>query len=181
MNDPQTMPSLLPCPCGSPVTLHYLENEQYSARCDACQCRLLFYAESKHGAIEWYNAHHTRSPASPTISEELARDASVMYAHHLALNWSAEKAMAHVLGKFTAALEAAGLGGEKWIPCAERMPPSGIYLFYRPEAVIDDCRYGAHIGTAFYYSDEEGDHFTADYHGPVAATHWRPLPKGPTP
>jgi hypothetical protein len=73
----------------------------------------------------------------------------------------------------------AAVGVDAWVGMSDRKPPSGIHLFYRPAITIGGCQYGANIGTAFYYKDEEGEHYTADYHGPSSPTHWQPLPAEP--
>jgi hypothetical protein len=95
----------------------------------------------------------------------------------LDLLWELGRALA-ALRNAPVAIPAA-VGVDAWVGMSDRKPPSGIHLFYRPAITIGGCQYGANIGTAFYYKDEEGEHYTADYHGPSSPTHWQPLPAEP--
>lgn len=65
-----------------------------------------------------------------------------------------------------------------WTALADFTPPSGVYLFYHPEAEVQGCRYAESMDIAFWDADDRISR--GGYHGPVPPTHFMPKPGRPT-
>jgi hypothetical protein len=208
MNDPQTMPSLLPCAhCGGSAkidrTSGHDERSGYNfdttIQCMKCPASVTVGSlrdsggwckdNTRDAEIRATAAWNTRHIASPTISEEIMRhrpilssirDASGVFRDHA--NMISSETGDYVLYEdHVAALEAAGLGGDgAWIGVNERMPELGVPVL--AVGHVEDRPQHAVYSIAYRTEREDGgdvDGWIDLHHTSESPTHWRPLPSLP--